>query len=389
MSAPQPRSPNGSERPGRDLAIRVGLLVVAVVVFHLALPTYPDYDPYANLVWGSALAHGDIPDVQEPLAPTPHPLMIAAGALLSPFGTAGEHIYSIVILLAFAALLVASFRIGRATLGTGPAYAGAALTAVSPALAVLVVGAGTDVPFLALVAWALSIEVIAPGRHPHRVLVLLTLAGLLRPEAWLLAGAFLLLHLRRVRRPDVVAIAITAAAPVLWVALDLVLTGNPVYSATHTTSLADELGRSRNPIEGPFLLAKALAHLCSPPVFALSLLGIGLAVRVRERSEIRTLLGLTAIGAAVYLLVVAGGFSAVDRYAWLAALPLFLFAGFALVGFLELPRGRLRSRWMGASAVAVAIGAVGVAIAPPDVTRVRREFVAEPADHDAYEALLA
>jgi hypothetical protein len=363
-------------------------LVLAAVAFHVALPTYPDYDPYANLVWGAALAGGDIPDVREPLAPTPHPLMVAAGALLSPLGTVGEHVYSVLILLAFAALIVAVFRIGRATLGTGPALAGAALTAVAPALAVLVVGAGTDVPFLALVAWAIAVEVQAPGRRPYLVLALLALAGLLRPEAWLLTGTYLALQAWRTRRVDVGALALAASAPLLWVGLDLVLTGDPLHSATHTTSLADELGRSRGPLEAPVLLVKALAHLCTPPGLALGVLGVALALRLRTRRQIAPLLALLAIGLGVFVLIVVGGFSAVDRYAWLAALPLFLFAGFALVGFLGLPGGRTRSRWMAASAVAVVVGLVGMSFAPPDVSRIRREFVSEPADHDAYARLL-
>jgi hypothetical protein len=386
MGAPGAPVANRSGPAGRLFAVLAVLAVVTLV--HLAVPTYPDYDAYANLGWGAALAEGLHPNLEEPLAPTPHPLMIAAGAALSLVGTGGDRVYSILVLAAWFALVVACLRIGRATLGTAPAVVGAVLVAAAPALLVLAVGAGTDVPFLALVAWALSVEVRAPGRQARRVLVLLALAGLLRPEGWLLAGAYVAWQTWRTQRVDTVAVLLAAAAPVLWVALDVALTGDPLHSLTHTTALADELGRSRSPAQAPLLLVKALAHLLTPPGFALSLVGLALALRLR-RERVDVLLALLGVGALFFALIVAAGFSAVDRYAWLAALPLFLFAGYGLVGFLQQPPGRLRGAWMRAAGTAVTIGIVGLAIAPPDVGRIHRELVDEPAAHAAYAAIMS
>jgi hypothetical protein len=55
--------------------------------------------------------------------------------------------------------------------------------------------------------------------------VLLALAGLLRPEAWLLAAVYGVLT----RRP-----ALALLAPVLWLGFDLLLTGAPLFSLAGT-----------------------------------------------------------------------------------------------------------------------------------------------------------
>ena len=46
-----------------------------------------------------------------------------------------------------------------------------------------------DIPFIALVLWAVVLEARKPRRGPA-VLVLLSVAGLLRPEAWLVSLAY-------------------------------------------------------------------------------------------------------------------------------------------------------------------------------------------------------
>ena len=65
-----------------------------------------------------------------------------------------------------------------------------------------------DVPFLALVLWAAALEARAP-RRGLPVMATLAVAGLLRPEAWVLAGAYWLWC--GWRRLDLLALA--AAAP--------------------------------------------------------------------------------------------------------------------------------------------------------------------------------
>ena len=49
---------------------------------------FANYDTLYSLVWGQQLARGQTPSYRTPLAPTPHPLLEALGAILSPLGAA-------------------------------------------------------------------------------------------------------------------------------------------------------------------------------------------------------------------------------------------------------------------------------------------------------------
>ena len=97
------------------------------------------------------------------------------------------------------------------------------------------------------------------GRAPW---VLLVLAGLLRPEAWVLTGlAWLGTIVRAGRRArarpaptalrparaaaPLVATLAVIAAPAIWALTDLAVTGDPLHSLNATSELADELGRVR------------------------------------------------------------------------------------------------------------------------------------------------
>ena len=59
-------------------------MLVAVAIFAFFGHAFLNYDSFYALVWGKDLVHGITPDYQVPVAPTPHPLAILVGALLSP-----------------------------------------------------------------------------------------------------------------------------------------------------------------------------------------------------------------------------------------------------------------------------------------------------------------
>lgn len=88
-----------------------------------------------------------------------------------------------------------------------------------------------DIPFVALLIWAAALE----AAHPRRglpVMALLALAGLLRPEAWLFAGIYLVWMLwpdqSRVRLLSYFTLAVLP--PALWAGLDFAVTGDPLLS---------------------------------------------------------------------------------------------------------------------------------------------------------------
>ena len=131
-----------------------------------------------------------------------------------------------------------------------------------------------DVLFAALVVWAVALEAERPRRGVP-VLVLLAVAGLVRPEAWLLAAAYWVYA----RPPGRGAVLLVLAAPVLWAAHDLVLTGDPTFSFTTTTEATERSGRPTG-LEGVFSeLPRDIARTARPDVCLAALLGLVVAWR--------------------------------------------------------------------------------------------------------------
>ena len=64
------------------------------------------------------------------------------------------------------------------------------------------------------------------------MLALLAVAGLLRPEAWLFSGAYVL-WIWRERRPTPVEIALVVAAPLLWLIYGEIAGGGACLVALH------------------------------------------------------------------------------------------------------------------------------------------------------------
>ena len=81
------------------------------------------------------------------------------------------------------------YRLGKATFGWVVGLVAALLLLSRLDFPFLAARGYIDIPYLALILWAAALEAQRP-RRGGAVWVLLTLAGLLRPEAWLLAGVY-------------------------------------------------------------------------------------------------------------------------------------------------------------------------------------------------------
>jgi hypothetical protein len=216
-----------------------------------------------------------------------------------------------------------------------------------------------DVPYLAMIVWAAALEAERP-RRGGLVWVLIGLAGLLRPEAWIVGGAYWLWCAlpaqpwsRRIRMA-----LNAAAAPVIWALTDLIVTGDPRFSLSHTNSLAADLNRQRPASEAPSLLVQYLEKLVKWPVLLGAVLGVALALAfARRRSGIP--LAMTLSGIATFGAIAVAGLAVIDRYLAISALGLLVFAGFAIAGFTVLPAGhRARRPWIAAATVVAAGGAL-------------------------------
>jgi hypothetical protein len=334
----------------RRTAAAVVLSLGATVAF-LAIPAYSAFDSIWSLVWGQEITHGRMPSFDAYRAPTEHPLWVGISTLLAPLGGAGSRALVGVCVAAWVALVIAAFRLAAAALGEPAGWVAALLVASRLDYAFFAIRGYLDVPFLALVVWAAALEAERP-RRGGAVWPLLIGAGLLRPEAWLLAGAYALWCGSSLRR-----VACAASAPLIWFAVDATVTGDPLYSLHYTTRSAQALGR-RVPLEDlPERLAHFMLALTKAPVLAAGAVGAVLAWRlVRPRRRLALPAFLALFGVATFLGTSVRGFAVVDRYLALSALAVTVFAAFAVTGWTALRPSGLRTGWAVASLAAAALG---------------------------------
>ena len=149
--------------------------------------------------------------------------------------------------LCHVAFTYAVYRLGTAIWDRRAGVAAALLAGSSFALLLYAARAYVDEPFLALVLWAAALEAERrrAARRRRAVWILLILAGLLRPEAWLLGGGYWLWLGWRARRAAVALLALAAdRAAASGARSTPSVTGDPLFCLHSTSDLADELNRT-------------------------------------------------------------------------------------------------------------------------------------------------
>jgi hypothetical protein len=361
----------------------VAALAAAALVAALLVPTYPNYDTYFHLVWGRELVHGIKPDFEAYAAPTEHPLFIALCAVVGLVGTDGDRVIVIVCVLSMVALVWGTFRVGDACFGLWPGLLGAAFVGSSFAFLLYAARAYVDMPFLALVVWAASMEARSPRRGVP-VMAVLAVAGLLRPEAWVLAGAYWLWC--GWRRFDLLVLA--AAAPVLWCLVDLVVTGDPLFSLHSTSDLADELNRNRGLSSVPGSFVSFLTDTARAPVAAAGVIGAALLWRLRRGRALHVPIAMFGAGAVTFVGTGLAGLSVLPRYLTVPVVALCIVAAYGVLGFTTLAPGPLRRAWSRGAIGAAVVGLAFVAIRSPAVGTLRGELRFIKGSHDDLVAIL-
>src|SRR4051812_30059420 len=358
LTRPRPGQPKASARRRRPVpwpALALAGLVVGTTVGFFVRPTFPNYDSYYSLLWGREVLHGTLPSFDAYRAPTEHPLAIAFGAVLSLFGDDADRIMVGATFASFVVLAAGMYRLARASFTVVVGLVAAALLCSRFDFPFLAARAYIDIPYLALIVWAVALEA-GHRRRGTPVFALLAAAGLLRPEAWLLSGLYWLWCIPFATWPQRVKYTIlTAIGPIVWPAVDWIVTGDPLFSLTHTSGLAEELGRTRGLSEIPAATVQFLKNLDKVPVFYAGVLGVAIALVLVPRRA-KWPLSMFVIGMGTFVLVGLAGLSVIDRYLLVPSLMVMVFAAVALGGWSMLRAGRLRTAWAVAAALVVIYG---------------------------------
>ena len=335
----------------RGLALPA-LAGVAIGVGAWALYGSPklNYDTAYALVWGDQLVRGQVPDYTGIGAPTPHPLQIGAAALASLFDA--DDTYRLVhagAYLSFGLLLAAVLRLGQVLHSTAAGLIALAIIGTSGTVVELGVTAAKEIVFVLIIVMALILEA-GRRRRGTPVLLLLAAAGLIRPEAWAIAGAYWLYVARPVGwRARAQMLGLVLLAPAIWLLSDLVVTGDAWHSFDHTHQGTEHLGRPTGAQRVPSQTLEGLRSLVGLAGLAGAAVGALLLVRRRARHWL-PVGGVALVVLVVFAVEGAARMPLSARLLMPAAVGLALLCGVAVVELLRRGRRARSVAWTAAGA---------------------------------------
>jgi hypothetical protein len=372
MDTASARPPGVPQRLAAHIAAPCGIAAGAVVLWVVSGVGFANYDTLYALAWGGALARGETPQYGIPIAPTPHPLVEALGVILSPLGP--HAVEGVTVALGFLALSACGwviYRLGSVWFGRAAGALAALILLTRVPVLSYGVRAYVDIPYLLLVLCAVLVE-SRRHRSGAPVLVLLALAGLLRPEAWVFSGLYWLYLAIGARqdtarepagtsgagersghagdgwaeqRSRLVRLALLAvAAPLVWILSDLAITGHPLWSLTNTRHTATTLDRITGIGNVPEYIPRRIGEILSPAVLLGAALGGVLSLwLLPRRARLGAVVGVVAV--VVFAAFATVGLPINTRYAFLASAILCLFCGAGVFGWRRLPREDPRRGW--------------------------------------------
>lgn len=357
---------------------------IAVALWLAFRHGFANYDTFYALLWGDEIAHGESPDLDVLLPPTPHPLATLAGIVLSPLGDGAEDAVVAISFLSLGAVGYLTYRLGAEWFNRAVGLLAAAIVLTRVPMLDFGVRAYVDIPYIALALAALLVET-KRARAGWPVLALLALAGLLRPEAWLFSLAYIVylawpLGVRG--RPPLGLVALAASAPIVWALSDLAFAGDALYSLTGTQDTVETLERETG-LSG--LVGEAperLGEVVREPVLAGAAVGVVLAFGLlRRRATLALAAGLLAVGA--FSLLALGGLAVITRYLLLPGVIVSIFCAVAVFGWMLLDRANAwRPRWIAAAAL---VALLLLAFVPAQANRID-DLQASIADQDRIQS---
>jgi hypothetical protein len=294
----------------------------------------------------------------------------------------------LVSLASWAALLALLFRFTQLLLGSLVALVAVGVLLTRTDIEFFALRAVVDVPFLALVFAAAVLELGRP-RRGWSVLALLALAGLLRPEAWVLSGAYVLwASWGRGWGTFLRYAAVAAVAPLGWALADWIVTAEPLYSLTSTREVAGEFGRQRSVGEAVMLVPDYVGgNEKIVNVVAGGLGGLLALALLRARAALP--LALVGIGMAVFLAIAGVGLSVIPRYLVIPSLVFNLCVAAALAGWALAGTRALRTAGIALAVLTVALVAWRAPSYLKDARVLNSQAVFVRDQHRSLSALLA
>jgi hypothetical protein len=363
LSAPAPPRLFVLRRPAPDLDRRGAsrarpwrLLVVAclgLATASLLVPSVPTYDPWAWLIWGREILHGNLSTTT---GPSWKPLPVLFTTPFAVLGDAGAPLAWLVVARAGGLLAIAmAFRLGRRLAGpVAGLIAAGALTLADEFIFNFFRGNSEGI-LVAVCLWA--IERHLDGRRVD-AFVLGVVAALLRPEMWpilFVYGCYLVWQ-ERSRRTVTTVLVGGALVMALWFVPEYVGSGDFLRAASRAREAnLDSLAYATHPF---FAVLERSYDVLTFPVYVGALIAVAIAIRARDRLVLAMAAAAAGLMLAVALMTQVG-FAGNLRY---VALPASLVCVLAGIGCVRL--GELAWRWRGVVPLAAVVVGGAVLGAP-------------------------
>lgn len=316
---------------------------------------YPWFDTSSSLASAQDLLAGRAIGYAQTGQPAFHPLMFLLTVVAAPLDEGAGYLVTGVTMLAFAALCWAVFRVGSKLFSWQVGVVAAAIVYTSVALQAIAVEAYGDIVFATLVMYAVLLEVERP-RCGWPVLVLLGVAGLQRPEAWLLALAYWIYLFPGLGwRTRLGLVALVAAAPAIWLLSEAAVVGGRTSAPAVTAgALRFDLGRAF--VDVPAAVPGYVSDLTRKAVLIGGAAGVVCALSF-TRARAYPLIALAAVGVVALAVLGATGQPVVARYAIVIAVVVALYCAVGAVGWTQREGVRCRRLWklIGAGVIALLV----------------------------------
>jgi hypothetical protein len=347
----RPSTPTVTSDDARTKARPWKLLLLgclAVATLSLLLPSVPTYDPWAWIIWGREILHGDLVTTT---GPSWKPLPVLFTTPFSLLGDDGAPLAWLVIARAGGILAFAmAYRLGSRLAGPIAGLIAAAALFLADDFIFNFARGNSEGILVALCLWALERHL---DDRPRDAFLLGLGAALLRPEVWpfiALYGLYLIWR-ERTRGSVILVLASGLGLGLLWFVPEYIGSGDFLRAAARA--------RQPNPDSAAFAAHPFLevfgrsASVLTPPVY----IGGVIAVLVALKTRNRLFLTMAAIGTVLMVAVAAMtqfGFAGNLRYVALPAALVCVLAGAGWVIVFKAVHARLGILAAGVLVLAIA-----------------------------------